>query len=69
MSLLQLNPTLPLDTPKGKGYAHFILDMGQEHSTLFLVFLDESREPWWFRQEQVRLQKNYTMSASEFLNL
>jgi hypothetical protein len=36
-------------------------DDSQESYTLFMVFLDESGECWWFRQDEVRLQGNYTL--------
>ena len=32
--ILQLNPPLPLETPKGKAWAHFIIDYGLEHDLL-----------------------------------
>ena len=28
--LLQLNPPVPLDIPKGEGFAHFLIDYGPE---------------------------------------
>jgi hypothetical protein len=28
--LVQLNPPLPLETPKGAGWAHFVIDYGPE---------------------------------------
>lgn len=59
--ILQLAPPLPLVTPKGKGDAYFLSDEGQEHATLFLVGLYDSGEMWWFRQDDVRLQSNYTL--------
>lgn len=59
--MLQLIPTVPLDTPKGTGHAHFLIDYGQEHHLLWVVFLDESGECWTFRNTEVRLQSNPTM--------
>jgi hypothetical protein len=42
--MIQLNPTLPLETPRGKGFAHFVIDYSQEHDLLWVVFLDDSGE-------------------------
>ena len=59
--ILQLDPTIPLNTPKGKGFAHLLIDMGQEHHLLWVVFLDLSGECWTFPNPEVRLQPNVTM--------
>lgn len=59
--ILQLSPTIPLDTPKRPGFAHVLIDMSQEHDLLWVVFIDDTRECWTFRNSEVRLQKNYTM--------
>jgi len=56
--ILQLNPTIPLETPKGKGFAHFILDYSQEHEMIWIVFIDETGECWSFRNPEIRLQRN-----------
>jgi len=61
--MIQLNPTVPLDTPKGKGFAHFLIDMGQEHNLLWVVFIDDTRECWTFQNPEIRLQKNLTMTG------
>lgn len=61
MAMQQLDPPLPLETPKGRGYAHMVIDMGMEHDLLWVVFLDDNGECWTFRNAQVRMQKNMTM--------
>jgi hypothetical protein len=58
--LLQLKPTIPVNTPRGPGFAHVLIDMGQEHHLLWVVFLD-SGECWTFRNPEIRLQANSTM--------
>ena len=40
MSFTQLNPPLPLETSKGPGWAHFVIDYGQEFALLWVVFMD-----------------------------
>ncbi len=61
--ILQLNPTLPLDTPKGPAHAHLVIDYGQEHYTLFVCFVDATGECWVFPNSEVKLRKNVTMGV------
>lgn len=58
--LLQLNPTLPLDTPKGLADAHFLIDYGSEANLLFVCFVRTTGEQWTFPNTQVKLEKNIT---------
>ncbi len=64
MAIKQLNPTLPLDTPKGSGQALFVIDYGPEHHLLFTVAIDETREIWTFDNTKVKVQKNLTMGRA-----
>jgi len=59
--LLQLNPPMPLETPKGPALAHVLIDNGPEHSLLWVCFVDASGECWTFPNEKVRAQKNITL--------
>src|SRR5690242_4070522 len=59
--ILQLNPALPVECPKGKGLAHFIIDEGVEHNVIWGIFVDETGEIWWYQNQHVRAQKNITM--------
>ena len=59
-TILQLNPPLPLNTPKGPGLAHFLIDYGAEHNLMWTVFLDESNECWTFQNPEIRAQRNTT---------
>lgn len=61
MLALQLNPPLPVETPRGKAMAHAMIDYGPEMHLLWVCFLDESRECWTVRNDEVRLQKNESM--------
>ena len=55
--MLQLNPQIPVFTPKGKGWAFFVIDRSQEHDLEWVVFLDNTGECWTFRNSEVRIQK------------
>ena len=57
--ILQLDPVIPLITPKGNGYAHFLIDRGIEFNNEWIVFLDNG-EIWSFLNDKVRLHSNYT---------
>jgi len=69
MIILQLNPTLPVYSVEHKmqGYAYIIIDYSQEHSTIFLVGLDNG-ELWWIDQTKIRLQKNITLNRNNNKN-
>ncbi|CAO3432729.1 hypothetical protein [Azospirillum doebereinerae] len=59
--MLQLNPPLPMDTPKGSALAHFLIDYGPEHDLCWVCFQDESGECWTWSNRDVRAPKNITM--------
>jgi len=59
--LLQLNPPIPVITPKGTGLAMLIVDYGAEHNLMWTVFLDANGECWTYPNHQIRAQKNITM--------
>ena len=59
--LLQLNPPIPLQTPKGNGVAWFVTDNGMEHNLEWTVAIDATGEIWTFQNPEVRAQKNITM--------
>ena len=58
--MMQLNPAIPLTTPKGKGYAIVLLDYSQDHDLCWVVAQDNG-EIWTWRNPEVRLQGNITM--------
>lgn len=65
MIILQLDPIIPLETPLGRGFAHFLLDYGPEFHLLWTVFLDETGESWTFPNPDIRLQQpNPSMGRS-----
>jgi hypothetical protein len=63
--ILQLQPPLPMVTPKGEGLAHFMLDYGIEQNLMFVVFLDENGECWTFDTRNVRMAKNITLGRMD----
>ncbi len=59
--MLQLDPPIPLITPKGKGFAHFVIDYGQEHHLMWVVFIDETGECWSFQNPEIKIQNNASL--------
>jgi len=65
MMMLQLNPVVPLLTPKGKGNAHFLIDNGIELHLQWVVFIDETGECWTFENPDIRIQNNITLGRTD----
>ena len=63
--LTQLNPPLPLETPKGPGMAHFVIDCGPETHLMWVVFLDSGGACWTVPNPEVRMQCNWSMGRRE----
>ncbi len=59
--LVQLNPPLPLETSKGAGWAHFVIDYGPEAALLWVVFMDADGACWTVPNFEVRMSYNWTM--------
>lgn len=60
--ITQLDPPIPLATPKGNGWAFFLIERSQEHHIEWVVFLDSNGECWTFQNPEIRIQTNYTMN-------
>lgn len=61
MTIFQLNPPLPISTPKGNGVAWLVINEGVEHNLQWVVAIDTTGEVWTFDNTKVRAQKNITM--------
>jgi hypothetical protein len=59
--LVQLDPPLPLETSKGSGWAHFLIDYGPEAALLWVVFMDEDGACWTVPNAEVRMCFNWTL--------
>lgn len=67
--ITQLNPMIPMLTPKGEGYALMVIDYSQEHHLLWVVALDDTGEIWAFPNTEVRLSKNPSMERFNVSNI
>ena len=59
--ILQLNPQLPLRTPRGPAQAIFLIDYSEEADLLFTCIMDETGEIWTFNNKEVRGFENYSI--------
>jgi hypothetical protein len=59
--ITQLNPPLPMETSKGGGWAHFVIDYGPEAALLWVVFMDADGACWTVPNFEVRMTFNWTM--------
>lgn len=58
--ILQLNPTIAVDTPLGKGHALFIIDYGMHQNTCWVVVLENDGVVKHFDANDIIVCTNYT---------
>jgi hypothetical protein len=59
--IIQLNPTIPVETPYGKGYAQALIDYSPEFDIMWIVFQENTGECWTWNNRDIRAQKNITL--------
>jgi hypothetical protein len=59
--ITQLNPPLPMHTPKGDGLAHFVIDYGPESDLLWVVFMEKDGACWSVPNPEVRMSFNWSV--------
>jgi len=59
--IIQLNPTIPMSCPHGKGRAIALLDYSEEHDIIWVIAIDATGEIWSHRNPEVRMLTNITM--------
>lgn len=59
--MIQMNPPLPLLTPKGPALAHFLIDYGVEHHLMWICFQSNTGECWTWPNNKIRMEANVTM--------
>jgi hypothetical protein len=63
--ILQLNPSIPVITPRGKAIAHAIIDNGIESDLQWVCFQDDTGECWTWRNPNIRGQSNETAGRKQ----
>jgi hypothetical protein len=59
--ILQLDPPLYLETPRGDALAYFLIDEGRDHDICWVCFIEQTRECWTFRNPEIRRDRNWTL--------
>lgn len=60
--ILQLNPPIPVITPKGKGLAHLVIDYGPDYDLLWTVFIDKTGECWTYNNKEIKAVENISLN-------
>ena len=66
-TMLQLNPPLPVMTPRGKAMAHILIDYGPEHDLIWTCF-EADGEVWSWRNQDIRAETNITFGRDKPVN-
>lgn len=59
--IIQLSPPIFLETPKGEGLAHFLIDYSIEDNLYWVCFMTETGECWTFANPEIRAPKNISI--------
>jgi hypothetical protein len=62
--MLQLNPPIPVYTPRGPALAHVLIDYGPEHNIMWVCFGDDDGQCWTWPNNKVRAQKNISLGRT-----
>jgi len=53
-----------MNTPKGEGFAHLMLDYGLESDLYWVVLITDTGEIWTYANRYVRASKNITLGRT-----
>lgn len=62
--ILQLNPPIPLMTPKGEGLAYMVIDYGVDYDLMWVVAINDTGEIWTYPNHKVKAIKNITLGRT-----
>lgn len=62
--MLQLNPSIPVKTPKGTGECIAWLDYSKEDNLLWLVAMDDTGKCWLVPNQDISLLDNYSIGRN-----
>lgn len=62
--ILQLDPAIPVNTPKGGAQAWVLIDYSAENDLFWVCALDDSGEIWTFPNHEVKAQKNISLGRT-----
>lgn len=64
VTIKRIDPPIPLNTPKGPAYAHFLIDNGLEDNLHWVCFQDDTGECWTWDNSKIRATKNITLGRT-----
>lgn len=59
--IVQLDPQIPMYTPRGFGYALFLNYPSVELGCWWCVAISDTQELWWTPNEEVRVERNWSL--------
>lgn len=62
--ILQLDPAIPLITPRGRAIAHLVIDYGIEADLMWVCFGDDG-QIWTWPNPKVRADSNITLGRDK----
>ncbi len=62
--IIQLNPSIPLKTPKGNAEAILVIDYSKEDDLLWTCIQDDTGEIWTWRNSEVRGIENISIGRT-----
>ena len=64
MTMLQLNPPIPVVTPNGKAMAQVLIDYGPEYDLVWVCF-EENNQCWAWRNQEIKADANVTFGSAK----
>ena len=62
--IVQLNPQIPVTTPKGNAKAILLIDYSEDHNLMWVCIQDDSGEIWTWPNYKIRGIKNVSMDRN-----
>lgn len=64
MTMLQLDPPIPVVTPNGKAMAQVLIDYGPEYDLVWVCF-EENNQCWAWRNQEIKADANLTFGRAK----
>jgi hypothetical protein len=62
--ILPLNPPIPVETPRGKAQAIYLIEYGAEYDLYWITVLESSRECFTYNNRDIRAQISISFEKS-----
>lgn len=64
MAMLEFSKPIPVNTPKGEGYAIYVVNSGFMDNDCFCIALKDTGQLLHFNTSQIQVTKNYTFDIA-----